>query len=107
MRIGAEPDVDVEALGRIHHIPEDRLRAGLAQLMERGFLIERDAASDGRRDRREVPAAGCEALGRLVAARRERLGELWSEWPAERRQEVARMLGDLARELVPEPPKSS
>jgi len=45
---------------------------------------------------------GCRVFNRLVAARRERLAELWPEWSPEKREEVARLIRRLAQELVPE-----
>jgi hypothetical protein len=37
-----------------------------------------------------------------VAARREHLAELWPEWSPEKREDVAAILRQLARELIPE-----
>ncbi|HET6979868.1 MAG TPA: MDR family MFS transporter [Pyrinomonadaceae bacterium] len=45
---------------------------------------------------------GCDVYNRLVAARREHLAELWPEWSAKKREDVAAILRRLARELVPE-----
>jgi MFS family permease len=39
---------------------------------------------------------------KLVEARREHLAELWPEWSPDKREEVAKILRRLARELVPE-----
>jgi hypothetical protein len=46
--------------------------------------------------------AGSEVLERLVAARREQLAELFSEWGPEKHERIVKMLNRLARELVPE-----
>jgi EmrB/QacA subfamily drug resistance transporter len=99
IQLDRDPGADVSALGRTYHVPETRLHAGLAQLLDRGYLTEVDGSGAVRR---EVTHSGCEALRKIVAARRERLAELRSEWPVEQRAEMAILLQHLAIELVPE-----
>jgi hypothetical protein len=99
IQLDRNPAADVSALGRAYYVPETRLRAGLAQLLDRGFLVEVDGSGAVRR---EVTHSGCETLRKIVAARRERLAELRSEWPVEQRAEMAILLQHLAIELVPE-----
>jgi EmrB/QacA subfamily drug resistance transporter len=48
---------------------------------------------------------GQEVIGRLVAARRQALGELLEGWSPEQHEELARMLGRLARELLQDDPQ--
>jgi hypothetical protein len=59
-------------------------------------LIEGDASS------RTLTTAGCEALSRLVRARREHIHELIADWPATQRADTAAMFRRLAEELVPD-----
>jgi hypothetical protein len=44
----------------------------------------------------------CDALNRLIEARREHLEELIAEWPVERREGVRQELRRIARTLVPD-----
>jgi AAA ATPase domain/Bacterial transcriptional activator domain len=46
-----------------------------------------------------------EVIGRLVAARRQALGELLDGWSPEQHEELARMLGRLARKLLQDDPQ--
>ena len=48
---------------------------------------------------------GQEVIGRLVAARRQALSELLEGWSPEQHEELARMLGRLARELLQDDPQ--
>jgi EmrB/QacA subfamily drug resistance transporter len=102
IQLDRDPTADVSALGRTYHVPETRLRAGLAQLLDRGYLVEGKDGDAGGAVRREVTPPGCDALRKIVAARRARLAELRSEWPAEQRAEMAILLQHIAIELVPE-----
>jgi hypothetical protein len=74
----------------------DRLEAARDELLAAG-LITADAVPNSY----TVTSSGCEALEKLIAARRVRLEELAVEWPEDRRTEVAARLRELAGELVP------
>jgi DNA-binding MarR family transcriptional regulator len=50
----------------------------------------------------EVTPPGCEVLERVVAARRAHLEEVFGEWTAEEREDLAAMLRRVTRELVPD-----
>ena len=100
VRLEREPRLDPASLGSTQTIEPERLSTALAELRGRGLIAER--SDDGRGVRRELTAVGCEVLGRLVAARRARLAELFSDWAPEKREELARVLRGLARELVPD-----
>lgn len=99
VRLGREPALDVAELARAHQVELPRLRAGLDELRAGGLLVERGATEES--VVRELTSEGELALDRLAAARRERLAELFSEWPPERHEEIAASLRRLARELVP------
>ena len=76
------------------------MRSATGELRGRGLIVER--ADDGTVARRELTPAGCDVLGRLIAARRARLTELFAEWAPEKREELARVLRGIAQELIPE-----
>jgi EmrB/QacA subfamily drug resistance transporter len=98
LQLEREPALDPATLGRAHGIEPARMEEALAELRDRGLIGEVDDP-DGRAPR-GLTSEGWEVFGKLVAARRERLAELFAEWPPERHEELARMLQRLARELV-------
>jgi hypothetical protein len=63
-------------------------------------MSERDVSEATTRELGVTPA-GCDALDRLITARRARLAELFAEWPPETHEKLALLLGQIARELVP------
>ncbi|MHB1223889.1 MAG: MFS transporter [Gemmatimonadaceae bacterium] len=99
VRLGRDPSLDLLELARVHEVEPPRLRAGLEELRAAGLLVERGATEES--VVRELTAEGESVLDRLAAARRERLAELFSEWPPERHEEISASLRQLARELVP------
>ncbi len=130
VRVSRDPCADPALLAKKYDVSEERLRAGVAELRERGLVVEQSepvaagsvarvsvgagsvdgasavAASETHRAGR-VPAlvltpAGSEVLERLVIARREQLAELFAEWGPEKHERIVKMLNRLARELVPE-----
>jgi EmrB/QacA subfamily drug resistance transporter len=92
VRLEGEPGLDVVALGREHGVEPARMQEALAELRRRGLV-------DGSGT---LTPEGCEVFSRLAAARRERLEELFAEWPPEKREELAAILRRLAQELVPD-----
>jgi MFS family permease len=74
--------------------------AALAELQARGLVVARDG---GTAPHYQPSPEGCAALERLCAARRAHLAELFAEWDPGSREELARLLGRLARDLVPGP----
>jgi MFS family permease len=101
MRIDRDGGVDLASLAASYRLDATRLTAGLEELRGRGLIVERN--DDGRLSRSLTPA-GCEALGRVVDARRTRLGELFAEWKPEHRDAIEELIGRLGRELVPDAP---
>ncbi|HEY9516390.1 MAG TPA: MFS transporter [Gemmatimonadaceae bacterium] len=102
VRVDEDPHADPGALARAHDVSEMRLRAGLAELAERGLIVERRAADDGDPPLATLTPSGREVLERLVAARRSQLAEIFAEWGPEKHERIVWMLNRLARELVHE-----
>jgi EmrB/QacA subfamily drug resistance transporter len=100
IRLDENPRLDPVALGRAHQVAPERMRTALAELRGRGFVEQ--AVPDRRDGAHALTRAGCEALSRLVAARRARLAELFAEWGPAKREELAAVLRGIANELVPE-----
>jgi len=96
IRLGEAADANLGALAAQHGIRPERVREGLDELRSRGFIIEIPMI--------EVTPLGCEVFSRLSVARRERLAELSAQWPRDQRIEVATVLRNLARAIVPDAP---
>jgi EmrB/QacA subfamily drug resistance transporter len=98
MRLDERPDVAIDALGRNAPYPVDALRRAADEL--RGaHLVEQ--ADDGARAWR-LTSAGCNTLGRIVAARRAHIEEVFGQWSAEEREDLTTLVKRLTRELVPD-----
>jgi EmrB/QacA subfamily drug resistance transporter len=95
IRLEEDPALDPVELGRTRQIPAERMAAALDELAGRG-LVERSENGN------PVTDEGCEAVNRLVAARRAHLSELISDWEPERHEELAGVLRRIAADLVPE-----
>jgi DNA-binding MarR family transcriptional regulator len=98
VRIERDPALDLGQLADRYGISMERLGA-IEHELELGGLIERAAPVDGARWR--LTAAGCDALNRLIDARRAHLEDLIAEWPLEQREGVAQHLRVIAEGLVP------
>jgi EmrB/QacA subfamily drug resistance transporter len=97
VEIERDPQVNPMVLGAHHRVDAERMREAEAEL--RGALY---IESDGDALSRALTTAGCEALTKLVRARREHIQELIADWPAAQRVETAAMFRRLAEELVPD-----
>jgi len=97
VQIEREPDVRIQDFGRKGKVELHKIQSAKTELLEKS-LITPAAASDVYR----LNEAGCDIYNRLVTARREHLAELWPEWSPKKREEVAAILRQLARELIPE-----
>jgi EmrB/QacA subfamily drug resistance transporter len=95
VRIEREKEADVKEIARRGKCSERILRSAVKQLTDPGLIV-------GANDRYGLTEAGCDVYNKLVEARREHLAELWPEWSPEKREEVAKILRHLARELLPE-----
>jgi EmrB/QacA subfamily drug resistance transporter len=85
-------------IGRTYGMAPETVQRALGTLAERGW-IEKGAAGGWTHT-----AAGCEVLRRLVDARRARIAEMFSDWPADQRARMAQILRRLSQELVPDAP---
>jgi DNA-binding MarR family transcriptional regulator len=70
-------------------------------------LIEAPAGPAGKPHRRNLTAAGREALRRLETARRERIGELLADWSPEEHRQVAELLRRYASDVPDEAPAAA
>jgi DNA-binding MarR family transcriptional regulator len=81
-------------------LPETALLPHLERLEEAGLLVgEEDGYAS-----LVLSVNGHEVIDRLVGARRQALAELLDGWSPEQHEELARMLGRLARELLQDDP---
>jgi DNA-binding MarR family transcriptional regulator len=94
------PDSATSLASRLE-LSETSLLPHLERLEEAGLLV---GGEDGYTLLALSPN-GQEVIGRLVAARRQALGELLEGWSPEQHEELARMLGRLARELLQDDPQ--
>jgi EmrB/QacA subfamily drug resistance transporter len=99
VQIEHQPDASPAVLAERHHIAPERM-AEIERELASGGLIER--AGGAERTPWRLTDAGCDALNRLIEARREHLEELIAEWPVERREGVRQELRRIARTLVPD-----
>jgi len=97
LRLGEDPSATPERVAHEHNIPADRIEQGIAELRARGYAI----GGPETRSRLALTDEGCDAYDRLAKARRERLQQLYADWPEAQRQQLAVLLQRLARELVP------
>jgi EmrB/QacA subfamily drug resistance transporter len=129
VRVSRDPCADPALLAKKYDVSEERLRSGLAELRDRGLVVQQpelvaagpvgrvptnvgsahdtSGAAVSSIQRGDVAPlmltpAGSEVLERLVVARREQLAELFAEWGPEKHERIVKMLNRLARELVPE-----
>jgi DNA-binding MarR family transcriptional regulator len=101
VRIEREPELDLAHLAEQYRIPMDRV-AAMEHELETTGQIER-MTTEGVEFWRLTPR-GCDALNRLIEARRAHLAELIADWPIEQREGVAQHLRAIAEELVPTVP---
>jgi EmrB/QacA subfamily drug resistance transporter len=101
IRLERQPALDLHYLSTSRGIEMERLAAGINDLTKRD-LIASVAEKDGHPPQWKITETGCEALNKLVAARRENLEDFVKEWSPEQRSEVAEMLQRLSKQLVPE-----
>jgi EmrB/QacA subfamily drug resistance transporter len=94
-----ERGASLQRLSTEHRIPMSRLDEAMRELLTRGLVTE--SREDGAGPRYDATDAGCDAIERILAARRVRLEELAIDWPEDRRSEVSARLKALAGDLVP------
>lgn len=96
IRLADDAGAPLGALAAGEGIASERLAQGLADLRDRGLLEQTREPV--------LTATGCDVLGRLNTARRERLSELAAQWPPEQREHLAGTLRRLAQALVVDSP---
>ncbi len=97
VQIEREPNVTIHDLGRRGKADPVKLQDSKTELLDKSLIAATSATGVY-----QLNEGGCEIYNRLVAARREHLAELWPEWSPKKREEVATILRNLARELIPE-----
>jgi DNA-binding MarR family transcriptional regulator len=77
----------------------DALRRAVDSLKSARLIVDRsgDAATGF-----DLTPSGCETLERIVAARRAHIEEVFGQWTAEERTELASLIRRVSRELVPD-----
>jgi EmrB/QacA subfamily drug resistance transporter len=98
MRLGQDASADPHALAREHRVPTPRTVAAMDELRGAGLI------DDGQGGIIEPTDEGCVILERLLAARREHLRELASEWHLDPAGDAAATLRRLTADLVPGEP---
>jgi DNA-binding MarR family transcriptional regulator len=97
VQIEREPDVNILELGRKGKVDSSKVRTAADELLDKSLIAPASSS-----DVYKLTDTGCEMYNRLAAARREHLAELWPEWSPKKREDVAAILRQLARELIPE-----
>ena len=92
---GATPD----ALARRAPYDAQTLRRAMDELRAASFVVDRTENGAGAL---ALTDAGCQALGRIVAARRAHLAGVFGEWSEGERQELTALLRRLTPQLVPD-----
>src|SRR4029078_10262630 len=100
VRIEREPELNLAHLAEQYRIASDRV-AAMEHELETTGLIERVTSEA----RWRLTSGGCDALNRLIEARRAHLADLIAEWPIEHREGVAQHLRAIAEALAPTVPK--
>ena len=98
MRLDRESDLPLEALVRQSPYGAEDLGRAADELRDAG-LVERP--SDGARPW-HITSAGCDALHRIVAARRAHIQEVFGQWSPDERDRLATLVRGLTHELVPD-----
>jgi DNA-binding MarR family transcriptional regulator len=98
MRLDQQSDLPLDALAR--QAPYSLAELGrAADELRDGGLVERPG--EGTRPW-HITSTGCDALHRIVAARRAHIQEVFSQWSPEEREDLAALVRRLTRELVPD-----
>jgi len=98
MRLDHQSDLTVDALARQAPYRTEELGRAADELRD-ARLVERPGDGDRRW---KITAVGCEALARIVAARRAHIEEVFGQWSAAEREDLATLVRRLTRELVPD-----
>jgi hypothetical protein len=96
LQLDEHPHAELEHAGRALRIAPESVADGVSELQRRGFV-----SSDGAGPP-DITPSGCDAVERLVTARRERLREIFADWSPEMHAQVESVVGKLTRDLVPD-----
>jgi len=101
VHIERDRDLDCDRLASRAGISREQIRSMQRELEERHW-IEHAPTSDGHAPTPWLlTTAGCEALTRLIEARRAHLADLLADWPEKQREDIVARLRSLAEVLVP------
>jgi EmrB/QacA subfamily drug resistance transporter len=99
LQLDEHPESDPAHAGRALRIESSQVAEALAELEQRGLIRENGTPPAGRF---EFTPDGCDAVERLVEARRERLAELFAGWSPDSRAKLEGVVAQLTRDLVPD-----
>jgi DNA-binding MarR family transcriptional regulator len=99
MRLDDRAGVPLDELARRAPYDADVLRRAADSLTHAGLIVDRSVDATAGFD---LTPAGCETLERIVVARRAHLEEVFGQWTAEERAELAALITRVSRELVPD-----
>jgi len=99
-RKSRQPDADLAELCSAYDVPLERGEQALAELLEKGMLVERAAPEGDGGAQYELTAEGNETAERLIAERRASLARLCEGWDPERHEDLAKLLTRLAEEVA-------
>ena len=99
MRLDEREGVTLDDLVQRSPYDVPALRRASDELHGAGLVAGR--SGDGARGWDLTPS-GCEVLGRIVAARRAHIEEMFGQWTHEEREELAALLRRVSHELVPD-----
>ena len=99
MRLDEHAGVPLGELARRAPYDADMLHRAADSLKSAGLVVDRSADVSAGFD---LTPMGCETLERIVSARRAHLEELFGQWTAEEREELASLIRRVSHELVPD-----
>jgi EmrB/QacA subfamily drug resistance transporter len=101
VRIERDRNLDCDRLASRHRISRDQIQSIQRELEGLRWIEHRAARDAGPPGNWRLTPAGCEALTKLIEARRAHLDDLLADWPPEQREQVVAHLRSVAEALVP------
>ncbi|HKP14733.1 MAG TPA: MDR family MFS transporter [Gemmatimonadaceae bacterium] len=98
MRLDEHAGVSLDELARRSPYDADVLRHAADSLRGAGLIADRSIDATAGFD---LTPPGCETLTRIVAARRAHIEEVFGQWTAEEREDLASLIRRVSHELVP------
>jgi len=99
MRLDEHAGVPIDELARRAPYDADVLRRAADSLRRAGLIADRSVDETTGFD---LTPPGCETLERIVVARRAHIEEVFGQWTAEEREDLAALIRRVSRELVPD-----